>query len=135
MIELRGFERTHPMPGNELARVDNFKSYKEAGELAERRWVDTLEEANLVSSLVTDSDNRHRPVLDLDFPAKLIESSTPGHFHLYLNHEMSWEHYKLLLETMATVGILEEGYVRASVAEDRQATFVRLPWIKKDSQD
>lgn len=43
---------------------------------------------------------------------------------------MSWDHYKLLLETLTTVGILEVGYLGAS--EERQATHLRLPWVTKD---
>ncbi|MBV9919827.1 MAG: hypothetical protein JOY78_03095 [Pseudonocardia sp.] len=86
-----------------------------------------LETANLVTS--ESVGERHRVVLDIDLPAKLIPSSTPGHSHLYINHEMSWEDYTRLLNVLAEVGIVEPGYVRASL--DRGYTAVRLPWIKK----
>lgn len=96
----------------------------------ERFPVSSLDEANLVSSEV---DHRwakdHKPVLDIDFPAWLVPSSTEGHFHLYLDKEMSWDQYKKLLNALADVGILQEGYVNVSI--ERKATHVRLPWIKK----
>src|SRR5690606_29587737 len=64
---------------------------------------------NLISSL-TDTGH-HAPVLDFDVPARLVPSSTPGHHHLYIDVECSWEDYKALLVAMERCGILEEGYV------------------------
>lgn len=76
---------------------------------------------------------RHKVVLDLDLPAKLIPSSTEGHFHLYVDHELTWEKYKALLVALGEAGILEEGYVRASLA--REFTAVRLPWVHKPAPE
>lgn len=67
----------------------------------------------------------HRPVLDLDMNAALIPSATEGHFHLYIDHLVSWESYERLLEAMAECGILEQGYVDASI--DRGYSSARLP--------
>lgn len=71
----------------------------------------------------------HRPMLDLDFPAAVLPSSTEGHCHLYIDKALTWEQYEKLLDVMAEIGLLEEGYVRASKA--RKCTFLRLPWIRK----
>ena len=92
---------------------------------------DDLNEADVISSrMISDPDvNLHSPVLDIDIPAMLIPSTTPGHWHLYLDAPMPWDTYVQLLDAMADAGILEEGYVAASKA--RGFTAVRLPWISK----
>ncbi|MCU6480516.1 hypothetical protein [Arthrobacter sp. A2-55] len=74
----------------------------------------------------------HRPMLDIDFPAALIPSSTPGHFHLYLDKPMPWEKYRDLLTALGKAGILEPGYV--NVSRERKYTALRLPWVKKPAQ-
>lgn len=77
----------------------------------------------------TESLPMHYPVLDLDFPAELIPSSTPGHFHLYLGKAVPSNAYFEMLETMVGAGILEEGFVNASIA--RGYTAARMPWVHK----
>lgn len=95
--------------------------------------VTDLSEANVVSSIVPRpsgmSERTHRPVLDLDIPAFLVPSSTPGHSHLYIDHEVPDEAFWRLCDALAEAGILQEGYVAAS--KSRGYTSVRLPWIKK----
>lgn len=91
--------------------------------------VATSAEANLVSSRL--SDGRHAPAFDIDFPCELIPSSTPGHFHLYIDKPMSWEEYRILLHALAAVGIIEDGYYHASVRE--QQTFLRPPGHLKEA--
>lgn len=86
------------------------------------------EEANLVGSL-TDQGN-HMPVIDIDrIGVRVVESTTPGNFHLYIDKPMPWFKYQDLLVVLADCGIVEDGYLRASM--DRKATFVRKPGIKK----
>lgn len=109
--------------------------------------VDNADDANVVSSRIKEPmvtlDNLidtgylsftpkelHTPVLDIDLPAMLVPSTTPDHYHLYIDAPMSWENYVKLLDVMAEVGILQPGYVAASKA--RGFTAVRLPWIKKE---
>lgn len=89
----------------------------------------SLDFSNSVGSKVKLSSNMHRPVLDLDMDALLIPSSTPGHHHLYINREMTWHEYSLMLNVLAHVGILQRGYVHASHA--RSESFVRTPWTTK----
>ena len=77
-----------------------------------------------------DPEYFHTPVLDIDVPAMLVPSSTPGNHHLYIDVPMTWSQYKRLLNVMCEVGILEPGYVNAS--KERGFTAVRLPWIRKE---
>ena len=100
----------------------------------------TLEDCDLLTSRTHNSYSLERtgkgsrrtqkPVLDIDFPCALIPSTTEGHFHLYLDKEPSYTDYMKLLKVLSEVGIIEEGYFKASKA--RGYTTVRLPWIKKE---
>lgn len=100
------------------------------------RDVAPLDEADVVSSAFkngvgTESD-RHAVVLDIDHPCYLVKSSTPGHFHLYIDVPggIEWQGYQHLLGALADAGVIEDGYYRAGV--ERRATMVRLPWVKKE---
>lgn len=97
--------------------------------------VTSLDEANVLHSLVDitneSGDVLHAPVLDLDVPAFLVPSSTPGHSHLVIDVPMTWDDYDQLLNILADVGIIEEGYYRAS--DRRGYSSIRLPWVKKES--
>ena len=97
-------------------------------------------EANLVGSVVPapfrydalagqDTTELHMPVIDIDVPCKLIESTTPGHFHLYIDRTVTWEQYCGLLRAMVDCGYVEEGYYQAALR--RGATFVRKPGVLK----
>lgn len=75
----------------------------------------------------------HSPVLDIDFAARLVPSSTEGHFHLYLDGlTLGWPEYKKLLKALADAGVIESGYYDASVR--RQMTCVRPPGVMKERQ-
>lgn len=87
--------------------------------------------ANLVSSIC--ADGMHRPVLDFDFPCRLIPSTTPGNGHLYIDKPMTWEAFEALLTALRDAGLLQPGFVKNSIK--RKATFVRPPWIKKQPKD
>lgn len=123
-----------PVPEEGDPEVVIERTYWFAPELGDNDYVTDdkrervpYEKANLVSSL-TES-GLHAPVLDLDFPATLLESSSPGHFHLYLEREIEWDDYAALLAALAEAGILEPGYVHAMLG--REATFVRRPGVFK----
>lgn len=118
--------RELPMPGNVLQTVVQLDAYDGP---SGRFDTSDADDAQVTTSMVEMRANVHRPVLDIDVPAQLIPSSTPGHFHLYLDVEVEHEAYMGLLDALATVGILEPGYVSAS--KERGYTAVRLPWVKK----
>lgn len=88
-------------------------------------------DAEVVSSEIdTRGLNVHAPVLDLDVVAYLLPSTTPGHTHLYINHPIPWCKYKRMLKAMGNAGVLEQGYVEASIR--RGHSSVRVPWLKKE---
>lgn len=104
-----------------------------------------IDEANLITSLSPEAidvedpfeegdgvEVMHMPVIDIDVPCRLVESTTPGHFHLYIDKGISWDAYVVLLMAMEEAGIIETGYLSASL--DRGYTAVRPPWVKKDPE-
>lgn len=87
-------------------------------------------EANVVSSEA--EDGLHYPVIDIDFPAYVVPSSTPGHVHLYIEKGLPWAVYSKLLIALADAHIIQEGYLNACL--QRHMTFVRLPWVTKGEE-
>jgi hypothetical protein len=88
--------------------------------------------ADMVSSLVVKDDKAtgtHTVMLDLDMPVTLMESSTPDHYHLYIDHVMSWSKYRKLLDALRKAGLIEQGFYDASVRN--HATMLRPPWVRK----
>jgi hypothetical protein len=113
------------------------------------REVAELNEANVVSSTRLDFPKdhvfdpemtevrvvpRHAVLLDIDYPAHLVESSSPGHYHLYLDVPNGVKHddYMELLAMLAKCGVIEKGYADVSIA--RGHSDLRLPWVSKDDQ-
>lgn len=142
---------SNPLPGQGLRKVDDWHSGYQ--EYREELLENDIHRAQIVTSEVrkhreddptytSESEEfgikpehawyprTHKPVLDIDMPVKIFPSSTEGHFHLFIDKEMSWEDYCKLMNTMADVGLLEQGYVNASIARGYSA--IRLPWIKKE---
>lgn len=119
--------RVLPLEGQVLAAAEIDGDYDEAP--TERRLGVDIWQANLVTSLIDDGSQLHRPVLDVDLPVHVVPSSTPGHCHLYIDKAMSWGQYARLITVLAEVGIVEPGYAGASF--ERGHTAVRAPWIKK----
>jgi hypothetical protein len=90
--------------------------------------VEKPEDATLVSS-VSMFPGLHAPVLDLDYEAHLEPSSTPGHYHLYLDRLVEHDKYMNLIRALADCGLIEWGFADASIK--RGATFVRMPGVRK----
>lgn len=87
---------------------------------------------NLVTSRLRPDPSHgsaHLPLLDLDYGATLVPSSTPGHFHLYLDQPVAWDKYVAVLDAMVDAGMLQEGFVRHS--KRRGFTALRAPGTKK----
>lgn len=89
-------------------------------------------EGNIVAS-VCDDLYTHKPVIDLDFPCRLIPSSTPGHFHLYIDEEMSWEACLQMLEGLLNAGLIQQGWYDGAVAAKRMT--VRHPDFPKSKEE
>lgn len=105
--------------------TDGYSTWKR-----EVRKVVPAVRADVVTSLLRHQKGMHAPALDLDVPHTLIPSSTPGHSHLYIDVPMSWWRYKRLLKALAKAGIIEKGFVKASIA--RGHTDLRVPWKGKN---
>jgi hypothetical protein len=101
------------------------------GDWEQPRVVVPLEEANVIASMTPDGT--HRPVIDLDVPARLYPSSTPSHSHLYIDVDLTHEQYEKLIGVLVEVGIVQKG-IQMSL-ERRGATFVRPPWVKKPKKE
>lgn len=125
-------KKVPPMSGTLLAHVKNILNYKDVDALHTDQeplvGVDA-DVANVMTSKLRLKKDKHKVVLDIDLPAQLLPSSTPGHFHLLIDHEVPWDKYVNLLNALAEAGVIEEGYAGASIA--RGWTAVRLPWVKK----
>lgn len=115
------------------ARMRKIRSYVPDGYDSDLAYepANRLMEASLLTSEV--GDDRHVIALDLDLPAALVPSTTEGHYHLYIDKELTWTEYKKLLLAMAEAGVIEDGYAMASI--QRRATHLRTPWTSKQDQD
>lgn len=85
-------------------------------------------EANVVGSLIEatpEHENRHAPVIDVDWKCELVNSSTPGNHHLYIDCPMSWKDYEKFLKVCYEVGLIQKGYYEA--AKKHKQTLVRRP--------
>lgn len=136
-----GHGRINPFPDQKLEWVD-FEEEVPYEVDRPSALTDDLDKATCVTSRMRNgqpasldwllkhpNDVMHRPVLDIDIPIKVVPSSTPGHSHLFIDVAMTWEDYEKLLWALAAAGIVEEGYVHASVR--RGHTSVRLPHVRK----
>ena len=100
----------------------------------DRQITQSIEQANcVISQLDFTIDNQyHMPILDIDYEAHLVPSTTPGHYHLYLNRYVTWRKYKRLLRALKNAGLIEEPFYRLSI--QRGHTSARLPWVKKEEK-
>jgi hypothetical protein len=76
-----------------------------------------------------------RDVVALQFPEaplRWVPSTTPGHYHVYMDYPILFSDYMIRLYYLTTLDIVEHGYGRAS--RKRGATFVRMEHVKKETQ-
>jgi hypothetical protein len=113
------------LKGLRFFKVRDWKSNPEEG-----RIETTLEDSNVVSS-ARAWDGRHQVVLDIDHPAWLVRSTTPGHYHLYIEVPggITWADYEQLLRALAACNVIQPGFLNHSI--NREMTCVRPPWVKK----
>lgn len=86
--------------------------------------------ATLVTSLLPNG--RHMPVIDIDVTSMLLPSSTEGHYHLYINREMTWKQFLKMLKAMTDAGVVQEGYYQHTRRRGR--AFVRYPGVTKQNE-
>lgn len=118
-----------------LRHTDNLKGDKDYDHETVSIADAGLSNANLIcsdlASTVWDGDGvLHAVTLDIDHEVTVIPSSTPGHYHLYIDHGLTWPQYVKLMNVMADIGLLEQGYVDASL--NRGFSSLRLPWLHKN---
>lgn len=113
---------------HQLATIPEPGRVEEDDYTGEHVREDEIDKAHIILSHERDSD-LHRPILDIDFPIHIEQSSTPGHFHLYMDKAMPWRDYRRLIVALERAGVIEKGYGR--VSEARGYTSVRLPWVRK----
>ncbi len=95
---------------------------------AELHKVPLNERYNLVGSRI--STTTHLPVIDIDNDfLRLIPSTTPGHYHLYIDYPVEHEMYSELLKILVAIGLVQVGYFKA-FTKNRE-TFVRPPHVRK----
>lgn len=82
---------------------------------------------NLVSSRT--EDGRQMPIIDLDFPHKIIPSTHDGHSHLYLDVPISKFRWFVLMTALYYAGVIEMGFYVWSIR--RGGNFVRSPYLSK----
>jgi hypothetical protein len=92
----------------------------------------TLGEADLILSKRDDAGTWHKLLLDIDLPAWLIESSTPGHSHLIIDVDIENETWRKLMIALAEAGVIEEGYMQTSLL--RGYASLRPPWRTKNDE-
>lgn len=102
---------------------DSYGSYKS------RISTSSPQDAQVVSSEIEGSEY-HTPMLDLDYSVRVIESSTPGHHHIYIDKPVLWKHYKNVLIALRDAGLIEEAF--ADVSIKRKSTHLRPPWVEKE---
>ena len=121
-----------PIEGQLYCNVENWHD-SASGETSRAETITPdIAKGNVITSLIADKVTHHKLIIDLDLPAKLVPSTTEGHFHLYVDHEIEKDAYFNLLNALVRAGLVEPGYVSAS--ESRGYTAVRLPWVKKEAE-
>lgn len=119
---------------NLLKKNDDMQADNYSETITADHDVDHPSKANLITSKAAEIDGiqYHYPILDIDYEAKLIPSTSPGHYHLYLDKAVTWESYNRLLTALAECGIIQAGFANAS--KQRGYSAVRLPHVKKQEK-
>ena len=94
------------------------------------------DQANLVSSKATDKEGYHYPIIDCDYPIAVVQSRTPGHYHLFIEKAVPHAAYMHLLQAMYDAGLIGKGNLKQM--DHGGATFARIgPYntILQEQQD
>lgn len=130
-------EKVLPFPGQMMLKNVEFDSY---APIPKTDITTDPEEAVVVTSVVGTPEgsytegnvgDRHKLIIDVDFPVYAVPSSTPGHSHLYIDKEITFDGLIGILYAMADAGIVEPNY--ASACDEQGMSCVRTPWTKKEN--
>jgi hypothetical protein len=136
-------------------KVNHWGSDSTAPSGVGRAPVASLDDAQVISSLYKQQDPAAHPLadvlnegkepwdpfwrteqvhciaVDVDWPVHVVESSTPGNHHLYVEvgDGIPQSAYFKWLQASADIGLLQPGYVAACIA--RGHSDLRLPWVTK----
>lgn len=115
----------------EFAVPKGWRELRTPGQVhPDHRPVTNPDEATAITSTVAGSGGAwHRPVLDIDFPAVLVPSTTPGHSHLLIDRDLTWTHYAGLIRALAVGQVIDRGWARISL--EQGYTAVRTAWAPK----
>lgn len=72
-------------------------------------------------------------MLDLDHPHWYSESSTDGHGHLVIQHDLDVSQLKEIVNVLVKHGVLQEGIKKQ--LDDRGCLTLRMPGMKKDVRE
>lgn len=86
-------------------------------------------DANLISS--ETAHGSHYLMLDLDHEHWYHESSTEGHGHLVIRHQLQIDELKEVVNVLVKHGLLQEGIKKQ--LDDRGCLTLRMPGMKKDN--
>lgn len=122
--------------GHAFARIQDLSTNSD-GTLIHVNTPAEPSEANLITSRAWDMEENstwpgamHRPLLDIDMPVWVRETS-PGKFHLAIDKPMSRSAYNTLLQALADAGIIERGFADSGMGSEL-GTTLRVPWVKKE---
>lgn len=120
-------------------KAKNFRTFQESADAGHDLAPDgpRTEDWNKATLVISKYRNQsgynggiHWPVLDLDMACHLIPSTHEGHFHLVIEHPMSWDQYVKLLKALRDAGLLERWFVEKSI--ERGYTAIRRPGVLKE---
>jgi hypothetical protein len=89
-----------------------------------------MHEATAVMSANAET-GRHAVLLDIDYPAYVVPSSTGGHNHIYLDvpDGLSDRQHRRLMKALGKAGVVEKEWAHAN----RHGSALRPPWVTKDA--
>jgi hypothetical protein len=98
--------------------------------------VSRMEDANLLTSrieaTIDTEEEKHFIIMDVDHEAELIPSSTPGHYHLYIYHEVTKEQLDKFVAVAREIGLIQQGIVRGY--KERGVLCLRKPGVVKGDE-
>jgi hypothetical protein len=90
----------------------------------------THDNATLVTSRLPNGN--HMVAIDIDRECMLVPTGTEGHYHLYVNVEMTKRQYFSLLNALTMAGVIEAGFYAHAVRRGR--SFLRYPGVTKKNE-